>query len=97
MRTARVAFVFALACTLSAVLLAAGCVSVKAPEQITIGGREPVDAREVPPTSSHEQARQELARAYAEIRRLQRRVQELEGDKRELELENRRLERGQDD
>lgn len=53
-----------------------GCFSVKAPEQINIGSGssrpEPVDSRRVPPTTSHEHARQELAKAYQNIQYLER-------------------------
>jgi len=59
-----------------AALLAAsaGCVSVKAPEKIEIGGGrpEPVDSTRIPETSSHEQAREELRRAYENLQYLER-------------------------
>jgi predicted RNase H-like nuclease (RuvC/YqgF family) len=57
-----------------------GCVSVRAPEKITVGHSEPppVDTRAVPETSSHEDCRAELYKAH---RRLQY-----------LEQENARLE-----
>ncbi len=58
-----------------------GCFSVKAPEQINIGGGssrpEPVDSRRVPPTTSHEHARQELAKAYQNIQYLERENEKL--------------------
>ena len=53
----------------------AGCVSVKAPETIEIGGRgrpEPVDSSRVPATASHEEARYELQKAYRHIQWLER-------------------------
>lgn len=59
---------------------APGCVSVRAPERINIGSNrpEPVDSRRIPPTSSHEQARQELNKAYANIQHLESENQRLE-------------------
>ncbi|MCK4341753.1 MAG: hypothetical protein KAY37_08530 [Phycisphaerae bacterium] len=51
-----------------------GCVSVTAPEKVTIGGSsrpEQVDSSRVPPTSSHEEARRELEKAYRFIRHLE--------------------------
>lgn len=62
-------------------LVASGCVSVKAPERINIGNSsrpEPVDASRIPPTSSHEHARQELAKAYQNIQYLERENQRLD-------------------
>jgi len=61
----------------AAVALAAlaGCISVKAPERIVVGGGEPpptVDSSRVPPTATHEEARRELEKAYADIRYLER-------------------------
>jgi outer membrane murein-binding lipoprotein Lpp len=66
-----------------------GCVNLKAPEEINIGsGRhQPVDASQVPPTKTHEEARQKLAEAYTEIRYLQSKVADLEKDKKELKAE----------
>ncbi|MEP0848488.1 MAG: hypothetical protein HRF50_16905 [Phycisphaerae bacterium] len=52
-----------------------GCVSVKAPERIEIGGRarpEPVDSSRVPDTATHDEARRELAKAYQNIQYLER-------------------------
>lgn len=51
-----------------------GCVSVKAPERITVGGSSkpaPVDSGRVPDTSSHEEARHELVKAYQNIQYLE--------------------------
>ncbi|MHC4799784.1 MAG: hypothetical protein ACYTF1_24380, partial [Planctomycetota bacterium] len=43
-------------------ILLAGCVSVKAPERISIGDHpRRIDSTRVPPTQSHEEARQLLA------------------------------------
>lgn len=66
-----------------------GCVNVKAPDEVHVGGggRRPVDASNVPPTRSHEEARQYLAEAYDEIRYYQDKVRRLEDDKRELKKE----------
>lgn len=79
----------------TAVIASAGCVNLKAPEQINVGtGRhEPVDASKVPPTSSHEEARQKLAEAYGEIQHLQSKVAGLERDKRELKAEREECEK----
>ncbi len=82
-------------------LVAGGCVNVKAPERIDLGGRpEPVDSGRVPPTSSHEQARQELVKAYQNIQYLERENQELRKDaaeyKRERDECRDRLERYED-
>lgn len=61
-------------CFLSALT---GCLSIKAPERININGRpEPVDTRRVPPTRTHEEARQELARAYQNVEYWQRKAEE---------------------
>ena len=52
----------------------AGCVSVKAPENIEIGGGsrpQPVDSSRIPETASHQEARRELRRAYANLRYLE--------------------------
>lgn len=58
-----------------------GCFSVKAPDQINIGSGssrpEPVDSRRIPPTTSHEHARQELAKAYQNIQYLERENEKL--------------------
>lgn len=84
--------------------LAAGCVNVKAPERIDLGGSrrpEPVDSSRVPPTASHEQARAELARAYENIRYLEqenRRLSEKAAEyKRERDQCRDRLERYEKD
>jgi outer membrane murein-binding lipoprotein Lpp len=64
----------------------AGCVNVKAPDEINIGSghHQPVDASKVPPTKTHDEARQKLAEAYEEIRYLQGKVADLEKDKKKL-------------
>ena len=55
-------------------LCGAGCINLKAPERIDIGGRnaEPVDSSRVPPTANHDEARRELTRAYQRIQQLER-------------------------
>lgn len=83
----RVAWLF---CGLA--VCAGGCFSVKAPEQINISGGssrpEPVDSRRIPPTSSHEQARQELAKAYQNIQYLERENDKLRHKIDELKRKN---------
>jgi len=73
------------------VLVGLGCVNVKAPERIDVGGggpgREPIDTSRVPPTASHEEARQRLGEAYERIRYLEGKVHGLEEDKRDLKRE----------
>lgn len=79
-----------------------GCVSVKAPERINVGsGSEPVDSRDIPRTSSHDEARYELRRAYGRIRdlegenaRLRRKADEYKHERDALED---RLEKYEDD
>jgi hypothetical protein len=64
----------------------AACVEVEAPEHINLQPHpEVADPSQVPPTNSHEEARQELAEAYAEIRYLRGKVADLEEDKDHLE------------
>ena len=63
--------------------LVAGCLNVRTPDvRINTGPRhEPMDARDVPETRSHEEARGELAKAYHEIRYLQDRLRDIEKDR----------------
>lgn len=65
---------------LGALAAAVGCVNVKAPERIEVGGgrAQPVDASRLPATSSHEECRAELERAYAYIQDLERQNARLE-------------------
>ncbi len=61
----------------------AGCVSVKAPERITIGSEPPpadVDSSRVPHTETHEQAQAELFKAYQQIRYLEHQFTECRND-----------------
>lgn len=53
----------------------AGCVNVKAPERIVIGGSDrppPVDSGRVPQPATLEEAQQELVKAYQNIQYLER-------------------------
>jgi predicted RNase H-like nuclease (RuvC/YqgF family) len=72
-------------------LVAAGCVSAKAPENIEVsvgGGRpEAVDSGEVPDPQTLTEARAELRKAYAYVRWLEREVEDLEEDKAEYKRE----------
>lgn len=73
---------------LALTVLLAGCVSVKAPETITVGSHpSKIDSSRVPPTRSHEEARQLLAEAYERNRYLEAKVAKLERDKEELKEE----------
>ncbi|MBU0641193.1 MAG: hypothetical protein KKB50_20235 [Planctomycetes bacterium] len=59
-----------------------GCVT--APERIDVrvgNGGERVDSSRVPATASHEEARQELHKAYRYIQQLERRVEDLKEEK----------------
>lgn len=88
-------------CFAFAALLAAGCLSVGTPREISVntevGGREHVDASSVPPTKDHEEARQKLAEAYAEIRSLRSKVDKLENDKKDLKRERDGYKKERDD
>lgn len=80
-----------------------GCVSVKAPERIEIGGGSPppVDSSRLPPTQTHQECRDELVRAYQNIQHLERENAELrqkvEKHKRERDECRQRLKRYEDD
>lgn len=82
--------------------LSAGCVSVKAPEKIVVGSGSPppVDSSRVPATSTHEEARAELNKAYQNIQHLERENQRLRQKadeyKRERDDARRRLEKYED-
>ncbi len=64
------------------VLVASGCLSARAPENIYIGTGGPppqdVDSNRVPPTTTHTAARAELVKAYDHIRYLEHRNHRLE-------------------
>jgi TolA-binding protein len=85
----------------SLVALAAGCISVGAPPEISVntdvGRREHVDTSSVPPTRDHEEARQRLAEAYSEIRSLRSKVDKLERDKKDLKRERDGFKQERDD
>ena len=83
----------------------AGCVSVKAPERIEVGGGsrrpEPVDSSRVPDPRTLEEARRELRKAYANVRWLEDEVADLEKGKAKAKRERDdcedRLEKYEDD
>ena len=54
-----------------------GCVQLKAPERITVGGSEPIDTRQVPHPRTLDEAQQELNRAYANVRHLEQENRDL--------------------
>lgn len=53
----------------------AGCLNVQVPREVNINGSDRVDSRTVPKTTSHEDCRAELNRAYARIRELEHDLQ----------------------
>jgi hypothetical protein len=71
------------------ILLATGCVSVRAPERITIGTAppEPVDSARLPATSSHEECRAELEKAYQNVQYLEQQLARAERKADELKRE----------
>jgi len=93
---------FLLAASAALILTTLGCVSVKAPERIDIGGSrpEPVDTSRVPPIATVEQGRQELYRAYQNIQYLEqencRLKEKADKYKRERDECRKRLERYED-
>ena len=69
-------------------VLLGGCVSLKAPESISVGDHpRRIDSSRVPPTQSHEEARQRLGEAYERNRYLEAKVADLEREKEELKKE----------
>lgn len=101
MRKTRIALAVAAAFLL---LTTVGCVSVKAPERIDIGGgssADRVDSSRVPNPQTMDEARYELRKAYGEIQRLERKVDDLKDDKekykRERDQYKDRLEKYEDD
>lgn len=98
----RVGLALAAGCLLATT---AGCVSVKAPERIDLGGSgaraERVDSSRVPNPRTLDEAHYELRKAYGEIQRLERKVGDLRDDKAEYKRERDRykdrLERYEDD
>ncbi len=90
------------------VLVASGCLSARAPENIYIGTSHPaprdVDSNRVPATTTHEEARAELVKAYDQIRYLEHRNHRLEDklqnareDKEEYKRKYKRLKDQDDD
>lgn len=71
-----------------------GCVSVQTPREVNIGSSrpEPVDSSRVPATSSHEDCRDELRRAYQNLRYLEREHAKLERELDECDAERERYE-----
>ena len=66
-----------------------GCVNVQAPD-VNVGsrpGRRQIDTSRLPPTRSHEEARQKLGEAYERIDYLEDKVGDLEKDKRKAKDE----------
>lgn len=73
---------------LAIAVLPTGCLIAKAPETISIGSHSRrADSSRVPPTQSHEEARQLLGEAYERNRYLEAKVEELEREKEELKAE----------
>ena len=84
-------------CVLTAVglVLVCGCLSIKAPSEVNLGGRSSnVDSSRVPETASHEEARAELRKSYAYIRELEDKKAEY---KRERDRYKDRLKKYEDD
>ncbi len=79
----------------------AGCVSVKAPERIVVGGGrsrpEPVESSRVPNPRTLEEARAELRKAYANIQWLEDEVADLAEDKAEYKRERNKYKKQRDD
>ncbi len=87
MPKARLLLVLAVAACFAVGIGLAGCVNIDTPDQINVGsssGRRPIDSSRVPPTKSHEEARQKIAQSYERIRYLEAKVRDLEKDKDEL-------------
>ena len=90
------------------VLVTSGCLSARAPENIYIGTGGPapqdIDSNRVPPTTTHEQTRAELVKAYDHIRylehrnhRLEDKLQDARKDKEEYKRKYKRLKDQDDD
>ncbi|GMU80282.1 MAG: hypothetical protein IT450_16175 [Phycisphaerales bacterium] len=84
---------------LGAAAMLVGCVSLTAPERITIGGAdsEPVDSRSTPQISTVEEGRAELDKAYRALRRLESENAELARDIDKLKRERNQYKRERDD
>lgn len=77
-------------------LLMCGCVSIKAPENLSMGNNNTAhrrDSSRVPATRDHQHAREELAIAYDRIRHLEKKVADLKEEVEELEEDKEKLER----
>ena len=78
----------------------AGCVSVRAPERIEVGGggrRERVDSRRVPNPRTLDEARHELRKAYANIQWLEDEVADLDKGKAKAKRERDKYKQQRDD
>lgn len=77
-----------------------GCVSVKAPERIDVGGSrrpEPVESSRVPNPRTLEEARAELRKAYANIQWLEDEAADLDKDKAGYKRERDKYRKQRDD
>ena len=77
-----------------------GCVSVKAPERINVGGSsrpEPVDSSRVPNPRTLDEARHELRKAYANIQWLEDEVADLEKGKAKAKRERDKYKKQRDE
>lgn len=61
---------------LGAMVWLSGCVSVQAPREVNVGSSrpEPVDSSRVPRTSSHDDCRAELEKAYQNLQYYEREI-----------------------
>lgn len=97
------------ACTAAVLLFAPGCrVDVAGGNDVKVGpydfteeyrgggSKPPFDARQVPPTQTHEECREELTKAYAEIRRLTIMIHDLRDENEGLEADVKEAERERD-
>lgn len=76
-----------------------GCVSVKAPREVNVGGSsrpEPVDSGRVPQTASHSDCQDELYKAYQNIQYLEKENARLSDKAAEYKKEREKAERERD-
>lgn len=80
---------FAISAIAAGVLLSMGCVSVSAPREVHVGsgGPPPIDSSRVPETNSHAEAREELIKAYQNVRYLEDELADCRSDRKECERE----------